>query len=271
VSVRCIDRVLNCSQHAGTELLMLVVLADYSDDDGNSYPAVASLARKCRMTPRNANYILCALQSSGELRVLKNEGPRGTNRYRILLSRLGESRSTEAATALKPTSALKAASTSKGAFTLKPTSDPPEDDFPRPLKPGSDEPSLNRQEPSFKATSSPAGLPACPQRQLIALFVSKVPDLPRPRPEMWANSAGARDLAARWRFVLTEQREDGSRYSATASEAIEWFGRFFDRVAESDFLTGRNGKFGACDLQWLMKRDNFRKVVEGKYANRGTS
>lgn len=135
MSVRCIDKVLNGSRHAGTELLMLVVLADYSDDDGNSYPAVASLARKCRMSSRNANYILNALQASSELRVLKNQGPRGTNRYRIMLNALG-------AETLKPTSPLKSSS------PLKPTSATPEAGFPKPLKPTSDEPSLNRQEPA---------------------------------------------------------------------------------------------------------------------------
>lgn len=103
MSVRCIGQVLESSRHAGTELLMLVVLADYSDDEGNSYLAVASLARKCRMSSRNANYILTALQAGGELRVLKNEGPKGTNRYRIMLALLG-------AKPLKPTSPLKPAS-----------------------------------------------------------------------------------------------------------------------------------------------------------------
>ena len=128
MSVRCIGQVLESSRHAGTELLMLVVLADYSDDEGNSYLAVASLARKCRMSSRNANYILTALQASGELRVLKNEGPKGTNRYRIMLALLG-------AKPLKPTS------------PLKPASATPEAGFSKPLKPASDEPSLNRQEP----------------------------------------------------------------------------------------------------------------------------
>ena len=138
MSVRCITQVLDRSAHSGTELLALVVLADYSDDDGNSYPAVASIARKCRMTPRNANYVLNALQASGELRVLKNEGPKGTNRYRIMLANLG-------AEPLKPASPL------KGASPLKPASSTPEAGFLKPLKPASDEPSLNRQEPSSKA------------------------------------------------------------------------------------------------------------------------
>lgn len=68
---------------------MLLALADHSDDHGNSYPSVATLARKCRMKSRNANYILAALQASGELCVVKNGAPRGTNLYRIMLASLG--------------------------------------------------------------------------------------------------------------------------------------------------------------------------------------
>ena len=132
MSIKCISQVLEKSRHAGGELLMLVVLAEYSDDDGRSYPAVASLARKCRMTPRNSNYILSSLQRSGELLVFPNEGPKGTNRYRINLDALGR------AEPLKPTSPLKQAS------PLKPTSSTPEAHFLKPLKPTSDEPSLNR-------------------------------------------------------------------------------------------------------------------------------
>jgi hypothetical protein len=134
---------------------MLVVLADYSDDQGNSYPGVASLARKCRMTSRNANYILNALQASGELRVLKNEGPKGTNRYRIVLAQLGGSNPLKPTSPLKDVSPLKPASlppeadfTPKFGVPLKPTSSTPEVGFPKPLKPTSPEPSLNRHEPS---------------------------------------------------------------------------------------------------------------------------
>lgn len=88
MSVRTISVVWEHSQHSGTELLMMLALADFSDDHGNSYPAVATLAEKCRMKPRNANYILSALQASGELEVLPNEGPKGVNRYRIAIERL---------------------------------------------------------------------------------------------------------------------------------------------------------------------------------------
>ena len=239
MSVRCIGQVLESSRHAGTELLMLVVLADYSDDEGNSYLAVASLARKCRMSSRNANYILTALQAGGELRVLKNEGPKGTNRYRIMLALLG-------------------------AKPLKPTS---------PLKPASGEPSLNRQEPSCTPPTRRFELPAipnCPHRQLIALFAERLPELPRPKAELW-DGKNAEAMRARWKRVLTAKRETGERYANTEAEALAWFAKFFDRVAASDFLTGRDDKWRGCNLAWLLKHANFTKVVEGNYMNRATA
>lgn len=84
MSVRTMARVWAESQHSGTHLLMLLAIADFADDDGNAYPSVPTLAQKCRMQPRNANVILAALKDSGELEVRLNEGPRGTNRYRIV-------------------------------------------------------------------------------------------------------------------------------------------------------------------------------------------
>ena len=189
MSVRCITRVLDSSRHAGTELLMLVVLADYSDDDGNSYPAVASLARKCRMTSRNAIYILNRLQASSELRVLKNEGPKGTNRYRIMLALLGEQ-------PLKPTSPLKAAS------PLKPTSAPPEAGFRLPLKPASPEPSLNRHEPSKRKRASTA-LTCLPDGFAISRRVRD-----------WASTLGFADyLPAHLEHFIGTVKASGKRYA----------------------------------------------------------
>lgn len=150
MSVRAITRVFDGSHHGGTELLMLVVLADYSDDNGNSYPSVAALARKCRMSVRNANYILSGLQASGELQVLKCQGPNGTNRYRLVFAKMD-------AQPLKPIAPPEAdctpamGCTPEAAFTLKPASGGGEAGFPNPLKPIAPKPSLNRQEPSDNA------------------------------------------------------------------------------------------------------------------------
>lgn len=88
VSVRTLAAVWDHSRHAGPHLLMMLAIADFADDDGRAFPAVAKLAEKCRMKPRNAQTLLAVLRASGELEVLEGEGPRGTNLFHIRLDRL---------------------------------------------------------------------------------------------------------------------------------------------------------------------------------------
>jgi hypothetical protein len=91
-----------------------------------------------------------------------------------------------------------------------------------------------------------------------------LPSLPQPR--AWEGQA-ADNLRARWRWVLTATaRTSGKRYATTASEAIEWFRRFFDYVGGSDFLMGRKADWQA-DIRWLVKAANFDKVLSGAYEN----
>lgn len=93
MSVRTMAKVWADSKHCGTELLMLLAIADFADDDGYAYPAVGTLAAKCRMQPRNANYVLKALQDSGELQVRIGEGTKyRTNLYKINFEALGVQR-----------------------------------------------------------------------------------------------------------------------------------------------------------------------------------
>ena len=89
MSVRTMAAVWERSQHSGTSLLMLLAIADFADDDGRAYPSVPTLARKCRMKERNAQYILSELVESAELTIQRGKGPRGSNVYRIKLASLG--------------------------------------------------------------------------------------------------------------------------------------------------------------------------------------
>jgi len=95
MSVRTMARVWECSSHSGAELLMLVAIADFADDEGRAYPSISTLATKCRTKPRYAMVLLEALRRSGELEVHKNAGAVGqggrTNLYRIALDRLSGS------------------------------------------------------------------------------------------------------------------------------------------------------------------------------------
>ena len=117
-------------------------------------------------------------------------------------------------------------------------------------------------QPATKQT-----LPACPHLELLDIFAEKLPELPQPKPELW-EGARAKALAARWKWCLTAKKRSGERYATTKAEALDFFERYFGYVAKSDFLTGRDGRWSGCDLAWLVKADNFAKVLQGNYENR---
>lgn len=133
-----------------------------------------------------------------------------------------------------------------------------------------DKSSLSPGKPDDQSPAEQADkqtLPPCPHIELIDLYAKHLPSLPQPRPEMWSG-VRAKALAARWRWVLTAKKRDGERYATSKQEAVEFFGRFFGYVAKSDFLSGRNGQWTACDLGWLSKEANFAKVIQGNYENK---
>jgi hypothetical protein len=249
MSIQCMTEVWKKSVHSGTNLLMMIALADHSDDDGNSYPAVASLARKCRMQPRNANYILRALANSGELRILVNEGPRGTNRYRIMLSALGKSKP------LQPVAPLQ-----RGA-PLQPIAPTPAMDCAKPLQPIADETSLNRQEPSGRQKSK---IPACPYDAIRDLYHQALPELPAIR---LMGDDRKKAIGAFWKWVFTEPKTDGTPRATTAEGALAWIGKYLTRARDNDFIMGRTAR-GAehknwrPDIDFLFSSKGKRQVIE---------
>ena len=97
----------------------------------------------------------------------------------------------------------------------------------------------------------------CPHNDIIALYAKKLPMGTQVRE--WT-AARQQMLKARW-------REKPERQS------LDWWEHFFGYVAESDFLTGKVSSRGsrpfAVSLPWLCKSENFAKVLEGQYENKG--
>ena len=60
-----------------------------------------------------------------------------------------------------------------------------------------------------------------------------------------------RAVAARWR----------------AHANIRYFEEFFRAAEASSFLKGENNRNWRADFDWMMKRDNFQKIIEGRYSN----
>lgn len=111
-----------------------------------------------------------------------------------------------------------------------------------------------------------ANLPDCPHEKLISLYHELLPECPRI--VKWT-SARQQTMRARWRDEALPNREKHRGYR-TEEEGLTYWRRFFSYCAESKFLTGqapgRDGKppFMAS-LRWLIKDENFAKVIEGEY------
>lgn len=78
------------SRHKGSNLLTLLMLANYSDPaGGNIFPSIARLAKDCRMSERGVQYCIKKLKDSGELKE-DGTGVNGVKRYRIDHAKLRE-------------------------------------------------------------------------------------------------------------------------------------------------------------------------------------
>lgn len=93
--------------------------------------------------------------------------------------------------------------------------------------------------------------PAVPFDEIVNQYHENLPMLPRvvkitDKRRQW--------IKARW------NESDNTR-------SVDYWGRFFTYVGESDFLTGNANDERAfkADFEWLMNASNFVKVCEGKY------
>lgn len=270
MSIAVMVRVWEQSQHSGAHLLMMLAIADFADDRGRAYPSVSTLAQKCRVKPRAANYTISDLKASGELEIKIGQGPHGTNLYRIVLDRLGADRG--GSLPLQPGAPLQCAAPPHSIAplqqiaSLQPGAHTPATECTPPLQPGAPKPSLNRQEPSEEATASvgKADMPNCDYQGIISAYHQALPELPKVK---LLQDSRKKALAKAWRWVLTSKTADGERRATNATEALAWFADYFGRTATNDFLTGRterNGKHAGwkADLDFLLTDRGMRHVIE---------
>ena len=86
MSIKVMDWVWEHSRHKGSDLLLLLAIADHAHDDGDgAYPSIETLARKIRMSERHTSRMIQELVQSGELAVKYKDGPKGANLYRVTM------------------------------------------------------------------------------------------------------------------------------------------------------------------------------------------
>lgn len=122
------------SRHKGSELLVLILLANHAGSDGwECWPSVRLLAEESRLTDRQVRRCLRALESSGEITSKIGGGPRGANLYRVVgqpaldLTPVsggkdvrGDTRVREGGTPMSPESVVEPSVTSLRAETARP-------------------------------------------------------------------------------------------------------------------------------------------------------
>lgn len=93
------------------------------------------------------------------------------------------------------------------------------------------------------------GNPPCPHSEIIALYHETLPELSAIAVSRWPESKDAKALQARW-------REDGRHQS------LDFWGRFFATVRTNPHWMGQGPSGWSANLRWLVKRDNFAKVID---------
>lgn len=105
--------------------------------------------------------------------------------------------------------------------------------------------------------------PDCQHQAVIELYHQHLPTLRRV--EVW-NAARQGYLRQRWREVAEDI--DKTR-PATSEQILTWWAGFFKHINKSKFLTGKinskDGRAFLADLEWIIKPNNFAKIIEGKY------
>jgi uncharacterized protein YdaU (DUF1376 family) len=91
--------------------------------------------------------------------------------------------------------------------------------------------------------------------QVIAAYHEALPSLSRVK--VWSRKR-RQALDAR----IRERVADGK-----PADGLAYWQNFFAEVAASDFLCGRGSKSDwCCDLEWLLRPENFAKTIEGRYS-----
>lgn len=228
----------------GSELLALLALADWSDDEGRCWPAVAAIAEKARLSRSQAQRVVHGLIGSGFVLVEGNEyggKPGATRQYRINLKAM--TGRTGATGSVRATGSADAQEGSHGCAKRGRTG----------ATQTISEPSVHVKVIADEPLVSSKAAGPCPHQDIINLYHQALPS--GRQVKVWNNTREAK-LRARW-------KEEAKRQN------LDWWSKFFGYIAESDFLTGKTSSPGRkpfeLDLEWIVTPANFVKIVEGKY------
>lgn len=108
--------------------------------------------------------------------------------------------------------------------------------------------SKNRSQPARSNGQHPT-----PYKEIVDLFNGICKSLPKvTNPDTWKNPSRKNRIRALWK----------------QEPKLSTWQELFEKVEESDFLTGRSGKWAGANFDWILKPNNLQKIIEGNYDNR---
>jgi DNA-binding transcriptional regulator YhcF (GntR family) len=81
MSIKIMTWIWENSLEEGTNLLMLLAIADHANDDGVCWPSIERLAQRARVKERQAQYIIKNLEANGAIEVQRGVGRNNTSLY----------------------------------------------------------------------------------------------------------------------------------------------------------------------------------------------
>ncbi len=240
MSVRVMTWVWEHSRSQPAHRLVLLAIADCANDAGEqAYPSGATLAKKTGLSERGVRAALVGLASIGELHVEYKAGPRGCNRYRVVMKDHAPDAGSQAtppgtsSTVNEVHSAPDALTTrhvvpgTRHETTVDPAPGAPEPSENHPPTEPSVEPSGARKRATTSGTRLPDGFE--PDAELIAWARSKAPATGRSDHEAfvdyWRAQPGQRgvkvDWRATWRTWMRRQQAEVARIRGSPRGLID--------------------------------------------------
>lgn len=68
--------------------------------------------------------------------------------------------------------------------------------------------------------------------------------------------------------TITDKRKKSMKSRWHQYTDINMYYKLFKMAQDSDFLSGKNGKWTGCNFDWLINENNMVKVLEGNYENK---
>lgn len=260
----------------GHELLAMLALADWANDQGECYPSMSTIAARLRVSRSQAQRTVHTLIAAGMVEVIGNHAggsPGASRRYRInlaaleLLPSLHDRGRTNATGSTDVTGSMETQDGPHGCIERGRTH------AARTVK----EPSMNRVGVPNGTLSSPESenntasieshtksntskKESAPVAEIVALYNHELGGvLPR---AITLNASRKRAISARWREMLNSSTPAGQIRYVSRESGLDWWAKFFRKVQMNPHWLGENDRGWTADLDWLTAPRNFTKVLE---------